>query len=61
MYFINGFMIYFTCKSNSFVLISVVSSQVELHANKQFAWDIYHFDRIPTEISLHLRGDMKGN
>ena len=30
MYFINGFMIYFTCKSNSFVLISVVSSQVEL-------------------------------
>ena len=61
MYFINDFMIYFTCKSNSFVLISVVSSTSGTTCEHQLAWAIYHFDRIPTEISLHLRGDMKGN
>ena len=61
MYLINDFMIYFTCKSNSFVLISVVSSTSGTTCKHQMAWAMYHFDITPTEIFLHLRGDMRGN
>ena len=61
MYFINDFMIYFTCKSNSFVLISVISSTSGTTCKHQLAWAIYHFDSISTVIFLHLRGDIEGN
>ena len=61
MYLINDFMIYFTCKSNNFVLISVANSTIGTTCEHQMAWDINLLDRLSTEISVHLRGDMRGN
>ena len=61
MYLINDFMIYFTCKSNNFVLISVANSAIGTTCGPQMAWDINLVDRLSTEISVHLRGDMRGN
>ena len=60
MYLVNDFMIYFTCKSNIFVLISVVSFREELHPN--ICWLVPSITltaslTFSTEMFLHLWDD----
>ena len=64
MYLINDFMIYFTCKSNNFVLISVADSAIGTTCGPQAAWDINlvgTFTRLfVCEMVLHLWGGTRG-